>query len=171
MWELYTFWAFVPILLITYQNLHPEITFHISLLSFIIIASGSISCVFGGYISQKIGLKKTAFSFLLLSCLCCIVAPFLFQLANKNLFIAFLVFWGMVVIADSPLFSTLVAQNSPSKDKGTALTIVNCIGFSITIISIQIISSLLNFTGSNFVFSILAIGPVFGLLSLKSKVN
>jgi MFS family permease len=169
MWELYTFWAFVPVLLITYQNLHPEITFNISILSFVIIASGSISCVLGGYISQKIGVKKTAFSFLFLSCICCIAAPFLFQVANKNLFIAFLLFWGMVVIADSPLFSTLVAQNAPSKDKGTALTIVNCIGFSITIISIQIVSSLFNFTNSNLVFSVLAIGPIFGLISLRNK--
>jgi MFS family permease len=171
MWELYTFWAFVPIILITYQNLHPEITFNISFLSFIIIAIGSISCVLGGYISRKIGVKKTAFSFLLLSCICCIAAPFLFQITNKSLFIAFLLFWGMVVIADSPLFSTLVAQNAPSKDKGTALTIVNCIGFLITIISIQIISSLFKFTNSNLVFSVLAIGPIFGLISLINKTT
>ncbi|PQJ81587.1 MFS transporter [Polaribacter glomeratus] len=169
MWELYTFWAFVPILLITYQNLHPEITFNISILSFVIIASGSISCVIGGYISQKIGVKKTAFSFLLLSCICCIAAPFLFQVANKSLFIAFLLFWAMVVIADSPLFSNLIAQNTPSKNKGTALTIVNCIGFSITIISIQVISSLFNSTNSNLVFSVLAIGPIFGLISLINQ--
>ena len=169
MWELYTFWAFVPILLITYQNLHSEITFNISILSFVIISSGSISCVIGGYISQKIGVKKTAFILLLLSCICCIAAPFLFQVTNKNLFIAFLLFWGMVVIADSPLFSTLVAQNAPSKDKGTALTIVNCIGFSITIISIQIVSSLFNLTNSNLVFSVLAIGPIFGLMNLRNK--
>ena len=169
MWELYTFWAFVPILLITYQNLHSEITFNISILSFVIISSGSISCVIGGYISQKIGVKKTAFILLLLSCICCIATPFLFQVTNKNLFIAFLLFWGMVVIADSPLFSTLVAQNAPSKDKGTALTIVNCIGFSITIISIQIVSSLFNLTNSNLVFSVLAIGPIFGLMNLRNK--
>ena len=77
----------------------------------------------------------------------------------------------MVVIADSPLFSTLVARNAPSKDKGTALTIVNCIGFSITIISIQLVSSFMNFTDSNFIFMILAIGPIFGLISLKEKHN
>ena len=77
----------------------------------------------------------------------------------------------MVVIADSPLFSTMVAQNAPSEDKGTALTIVNCLGFSITIISIQIISSLLNFTNSNLIFLILAIGPIFGLISLRKKLD
>lgn len=167
MWELYTFWAFVPILLLTYQNLHPEITFNISILSFIIIAVGSISCVLGGFISQKTGVQKTAYAFLLLSGICCIMAPFILHFANKTIFIIFILFWGMVVIADSPLFSTLIAQNAPSKDKGTALTIVNCIGFLVTIISIQILGAFLNLTNSTIVFSILAIGPILGLMSLQ----
>jgi hypothetical protein len=33
----------------------------------------------------------------------------------------------MVVVADSPLLSTLVAQNAPAEIKGTTLTIVNSI--------------------------------------------
>ena len=171
MWELYAFWAFIPVLLIKYQKLHSEIILNIPVLSFLIIAAGSISCVLGGYISQKFDIKKTALGFLLFSCLCCLASPFMFQLSNKNIFITFLLFWGMVVIADSPLFSTLVAQNAPSKDKGTALTIVNCIGFTITIISIQIISSVLNATNSNLIFSILAIGPIFGLINLRKNLN
>ena len=171
MWELYTFWAFIPVFLIKYQELHTETVFNVPVLSFCIIAVGSFSCVAGGYISQKFGIKETAFSFLLLSGVCCIISPFIFQLAHKKLFITFLLFWGMFVIADSPLFSTLVAQNAPSKNKGTALTIVNCIGFSITIISIQIMSSLIAFTNSNFIFSVLAIGPIVGLISLRKRLN
>jgi len=171
MWELYAFWAFIPILLIKYQELHSQIVFNIAILSFSIIAIGSLSCVIGGYLSQKFNIKKTAFSFLLLSCFCCLISPLMFQIENGNLFITFLLFWGMVVIADSPLFSTLVAQNAPPKDKGTALTIVNCIGFSITIISIQILSSLVNFTNSNLIFLVLAVGPIIGLFSLRKKLN
>lgn len=171
MWELYAFWAFIPILLIKYQELHSQIVFNIATLSFSIIAIGSLSCVIGGYLSQKFNIKKTAFSFLLLSCFCCLISPLMFQIENGNLFITFLLFWGMVVIADSPLFSTLVAQNAPPKDKGTALTIVNCIGFSITIISIQILSSLVNFTNSNLIFLVLAVGPIIGLFSLRKKLN
>jgi MFS family permease len=169
MWELYTFWTFVPVFLVIYQDLHQNIILNISMLSFIIIAAGSFSCVLSGYISQKLGVKKTAFTFLLLSCICCLFSPLMFQLDNKNVFIAFLVFWGMVVIADSPLFSTLVAKNAPSKNKGTALTIVNCIGFSITIISIQCLSFIQLSLQSNFIFLILAIGPILGLLALKRK--
>ncbi|TXD51515.1 MULTISPECIES: MFS transporter [unclassified Polaribacter] len=169
MWELYTFWTFVPILLVMYRKLHPENIFNIPILSFLIIAVGSFSCVLAGYFSQKFGVKKTAFSFLLLSCICCLVSPWMFQLQNSAFFILFLIFWGMVVIADSPLFSTLVAQNAPLKDKGTALTIVNCIGFSITIISIQIISVLQFSSNSTYIFMILALGPILGLFALGKK--
>lgn len=168
MWELYTFWTFVPVLLSIYQDINKGVHFNIPILSFTIIAVGSISCVFGGYLSEKFGVKKMAFNFLLFSCVCCIISPFMFQ-SNEYIFIGYLLFWGMAVIADSPLFSTLVAQNAPQKDKGTALTIVNCIGFSITIISILIINNLRITSTSNFIFMILAIGPFFGLSILKRK--
>lgn len=75
----------------------------------------------------------------------------------------------MAVITDSPLFSTLVAKNAVPKFKGTALTIVNCIGFAITIISIQLLSFLNENYNSNYIYMILAIGPVLGLLALIDK--
>lgn len=75
----------------------------------------------------------------------------------------------MVVIADSPLFSTLVAHNAPVKLKGTALTIVNSIGFFITIISIQLLDFLRLQTDSYMIFMILAVGPILGLLILLKK--
>ena len=169
MWELYTFWAFVPILLNTYSNLYPNTTFNIPILSFFIIGIGGLGCVFGGYLSQKYGTKKIAFITLFLSGLCCVFLPLIFRVDNENLFVLFLLFWGIVVIADSPLFSTLVAQNVNPEIKGTALTIVNCIGFSITIISIQLINSLREMSDSNNIYLILAIGPIFGLISLGRK--
>jgi len=81
--------------------------------------------------------------------------------------ILFLVFWGLVVIADSPLFSTLVAQNTNPETKGTALTIVNSIGFALTIISIQLLSYLYSVINPNYVFLVLAIGPALGLIALS----
>ena len=169
MWELYTFWTFVPILLKTYSDLYAVVKFNIPLLSFFIIGIGSISCVLGSYLAAKFGTKRTAFSLLLLSCICCLVSPLFFLVSNGTIFLLFLLFWGIVVIADSPLFSTLVAQNAPEKDKGTALTIVNCIGFSVTILSLQLVSAQYHSTNSIFVYLLLAIGPVFGLLAIETK--
>ena len=169
MWELYTFWAFVPIMLQTYELIHPATTFNIPLLSFLIIAIGGLACVLGGYVSQSAGTKRVAFMALLLSCACCLISPLLFAQESEVVFVAFLIFWGMVVIADSPLFSTLVAQNASAEIKGTALTIVNCIGFAITIISIQLLNEMRIWTSSNTVYMILALGPVLGIIALASK--
>jgi MFS family permease len=169
MWELYTFWAFVPLMLKSFNDLHANTSFNIPLFSFIIIASGGLACIIGGYISQSVGVKKTAFIALLLSTLCCLLSVFIFELSSEILFIAFLIFWGIVVVADSPLFSTLIAQNVPAEAKGTALTIVNSIGYLVTIISIQLISTIKEFTLSNNVYALLAIGPIFGLIALSKK--
>ncbi|WP_435414805.1 MFS transporter [Polaribacter aestuariivivens] len=171
MWELYAFWTFVPVFLKIYLDTHKNIKFNISLISFFIIGIGSLACVFGGFISEKLGVKRTAFLALLLSGFCCLFLPFIIQIDNQFLFIGFLLFWGMVVIADSPLFSTLVAQNAISENKGTALTIVNSIGFFITIISIQLLNVLFQSYNSNYIFLLLAIGPIIGVFKLKKEFN
>lgn len=167
MWELYAFWTFVPVILLTHSEFY-NVQINISLLTFIIIASGTIACVLGGYISKRYGIKNTAVVSLSISGLCCLLSPLFFMIKSSLIFISFLIIWGMVVIADSPLFSTLVAQNTKSESKGTALTIVNCIGFAITIVSIQLISNLV-VDNAQFAFMVLALGPIIGLLYLKKS--
>ena len=169
MWELYTFWAFLPVILSAYNMHYPSAKLNVPLYAFLIIASGAISCVISGTISKHYGAKKIAIISLLLSGGCCLVSP-LFLFSNSVfLLLVFLFIWGITVIADSPLFSTLIAQNSPEESRGTSLTIVNCIGFSITIISIQLINLLSNTINSQYIYVILALGPIFGLFALKQK--
>lgn len=162
MWELYAFWAFVPFLLMTYKNIH-RAELNISTLSFYIIAAGGLACIVSGYLSQIFGAKKTAFAALFLSGCCCLFSPLAFYLP-QILFIAFLIFWGLVVIADSPLFSSLVAQHADIQIKGTAITIITCIGFSITIASIELLNYLSGHIDPRYMFMVLAIGPILGLL-------
>jgi len=170
MWELYAFWAFAPLMLETYKtSFHSSLS--VPLLSFAIIGIGGLSCVMAGYLSACFGTKRTAIFALFLSCCCCLTAPWLLTQESKLILITFLLVWGMAVIADSPLFSTLVAQNTAPETKGTALTIVNCIGFAITIVSIQLINSLRTLTESTTVYALLALGPILGLWALLKTNN
>jgi hypothetical protein len=170
MWELYTLWAFVPMFLITYGAHHPTVKLNISWWAFTIIAVGSLGCIGGGIIAEKFGSAKVAFVQLLCSGICCLLSGFIFQ-APPHLFLSFLIFWGIVVVGDSPQFSTLVACTAPKELVGSALTIVNCIGFFITIISIQLMTLLLPIIPSDYLFFFLAIGPLIGLGSLRSLVR
>lgn len=169
MWELYTFWAFAAMILAA--RLNDNGSLKVELYAFIVIGIGCIACIVAGLFSKKYGSWITAFVALFLSGCCCLFSPLLFG-APLPIFIAFLIFWGFVVIADSPMFSTLVAQNASSREKATALTIVTCIGFSITIISIELVTWLFKTQAVNpkYLGLILFPGPVFGMLfMLRSK--
>lgn len=173
MWELYAFWAFVPLMLTSYSSFYPTTEFNIPVSSFIIIGIGCFSCILGGYISQSVGAKKTATFALGISLACCLVSPVFFFWNAPYVFLGFLLLWGMAVVADSPLFSTLVAHNVQAESKGTALTIVNSIGFAVSILSIQLLNGLKDHMDIRYIFLFLAMGPILGLMALlyKEKVE
>jgi MFS family permease len=165
MWELYAFWAFVPIILKYYSEINPELGLNIGIWSFVIIGIGSVGCAAGGHLSVKIGSKPVASISLALSGLCCLVSPFVFTWPLP-VFMLFLMAWGFFVVSDSPQFSTLVAASSERAYVATGLTIVNSIGFAITILSIQLVNGLWAGFETPYIFLLLAIGPAMGYLSL-----
>jgi MFS family permease len=163
MWELYTFWAFLPSILVRY-NTATRATLNTPFWSFAIIAAGAAGCVMGGLIAQKRGSKAVAAAALALSGACCALAPLLLQ-GPPVAALSFLLLWGTAVVADSPQFSSLVAQSALPHYKGTALTLVTCLGFALTIASIQVLRPL--FEQTNTALWLLAPGPVLGLLALR----
>ncbi len=165
MWELYTFWAFIPFILTYYFQNHGS-SVSIPFWSFVLIASGSLGCVGGGYLASRIGSAQVAVLQLTVSGFCCLISPLAFSF-SPAFFLIFLLIWGITVAGDSPQFSTLVAQTAPRQYIGTALTLTNCIGFSITIISIQTIGYLSAMIDVHHILIFLAFGPAFGLLALR----
>ncbi len=169
MWELYAFWAFVPTLLAMTQS-DVLTDKEISLLSFLIIGLGSVACLIGGLMSDRLGTKKVATFSLALSGVCCLLSPILFVMTPAPA-MTFLILWGFAVIADSPLFSALVAFHADSEIKGTALTIVTSIGFAITIVSIQLLVMLIDTISFEYLFLFLIPGPLLGVLSLMKNTK
>ncbi|PZX49650.1 MFS transporter [Algoriphagus chordae] len=165
MWELYTFWAFVPMLIVFLKgkgSLLPED----SMLSFLVIAIGGLSCAVGGSIAERIGSKGVAQFALAGSGICCVLVLFVGGLPTW-IWIALLLVWGILITADSPQFSTLVAQSVPAEYRGTALTLVNSMGFAISIVSIQLAQFLLKWLQIDQVLALLFIGPAIGLMLFK----
>lgn len=161
MWELYAFWAFVPIALAARAD-----GIDVPLWAFIVIAAGFLGCAGGGLLSLSAGSARVAFAQLSASGACCLASPFMFA-APTPVFLAFLVFWGVVVVGDSPQFSALNAAHAPRELVGSALTIGNCIGFAITIVSIQLLTSAMAWLPVAYLFLLLAPGPALGLLALR----
>ena len=164
MWELYAFWTCVPILIkisiSQYQIHHQE--FLVSLLSFLIIGLGFVSCVFGGILAKSVNSSRVASLSLAFSLSICLIYPLI---GNLHFFIdlALLMLWGFFVISDSPQFSAISATVCPQHLVGTALTTQNCIGFSISMISIFLTTSFYDSFGLYFVWILLP-GPVLGLM-------
>lgn len=170
MWELYTFWAFVPLWLGAYATQHQLVDFDISLWSFWIIAAGALGCVGGGLITPKCGPARVAGVQLFISGMLCLLSPLLFMLP-PTAFLLVLLIWGVTVAGDSPQFSTLNALNAPSHLAGSALTIVNCIGFTISIISLQVVEALLPLLATEWLFFVLVPGPLLGLISFRRLLH
>ena len=166
MWELYTLWALVPLMLAGYASLHGMTGLNVGFWSFCIIAAGAIGCVGGGIASKAAGSARVAFAQLSLSGICCLLSP-LAYLMPWPAFLAFMLAWGVFVVGDSPQFSALTAATAPKAFVGSALTIVNCIGFAITVASIQLTTFLAQRLPLEWWFVPVAIGPLLGLIAFR----
>jgi MFS family permease len=165
MWELYAFWAFVPWILAAHAAARGG-AMQVPLWSFAVIAAGAVGCAAGGLASLRWGSARVAFAQLSASGLCCLASPLAFH-APTPLFLGFLLFWGVVVVGDSPQFSALNAHSAPRERVGSALTIANCIGFGITIFSIELLNAASAGLAPQWLFLLLAPGPALGLAALR----
>ena len=100
------------------------------------------------------------------SAACCLAAPLMLA-APLPLFMAWLMVWGATVVGDSPQFSTLTAQNAPPAVVGSVLTFTNCIGFAISVVSIELFVRAAQGWPLAQVLPWLALGPVLGLWMLR----
>jgi len=165
MWELYAVWALAPFWLQAWSQQHQH-SLDTAFWSFMIIAAGALGCVVGGKLSRRWGSQKVAQQMLITSGLCCLLSP-LFMQQSLTLVLIFWLIWGFTVVGDSPQFSALSAQTAPPAVVGSALTLINCLGYSLTVIAVQLTGSLLGSISVEWLFWLLLPGPILGVLSLR----
>ncbi|MDG6994989.1 MAG: MFS transporter [Nitrososphaerota archaeon] len=166
MWELYAMWTWVPIFIVEEAPNQDNVGF-LGLLAFAIIAVGSIGCLLGGVAADRIGRTLLTSVSMIASASCAlIVAVLVLYKAPLYFMIPVLLFWGIVIVADSAQFSAAATELSPAEYVGTTLTLQTTMGFILTIFSIQSVPLLVQVDGWSLAFASLSIGPFIGALAM-----
>jgi MFS family permease len=161
MWELYTLWVLAPLILATrFEGTQ------LSIAAFSVIGVGALGCILGGLGAKRWGSAKVATLQLGISGLCCLLAPWLMS-APLEWMMAWLLIWGVTVAGDSPQFSTLTASNAPPHAVGSVLTLTNCIGFGISIVSIELFTNLAKWHDLATLLPWLGLGPLLGIWAMR----
>jgi len=161
MWELYTFWVLVPLILATQLNGQA-----LSFAAFGVLGIGALGCIGGGWAAKRWGSARVATVQLSMSGICCLLAPWLMS-APLIWFLLWLAIWGITAAGDSPQFSTLTASNAPKQAVGSVLTLTNCMGFALSIVSIELFTSLAQEHQLASLLPWLGIGPLLGIVAMR----
>jgi hypothetical protein len=106
MWELYTLWVLVPLILATrFEGTQ------LSMAAFAVIGVGALGCILGGFAAQRWGSAWVATTQLSISGLCCLLAPWLMS-APLGWMLAWLILWGITVAGDNNRFIFVVDKDS-----------------------------------------------------------
>ena len=136
-----------------------------ALAGFAVIGIGAVGCVVAGLLANRYGRTTLTIISMVVSGACCVTAGFVFG-ASPLYVIAFCLVWGFVIVADSAQFSASITELTDPNYVGTALTMQTCLGFLLTLLSIRIIPSLVEWVTWQWAFAFLAVGPAIGAWSM-----
>ena len=160
MWELYAMWTWIA----TFA-LETRVVSSPSLIAFVVIASGAVGCVAAGLVADRLGKARIAAWAMIVSAMCAALAGFAFQ-AGPLVLVVVAVIWGISVVADSALFSALIAEYSVREYVGTALTLQMCGGFLLTMATIRLLPIVAGWISWQWAFLLLVPGPVLGTMAM-----
>jgi MFS family permease len=168
MWELYAFWTWLAAYLVAAREAAGRggPSSAVSVLTFGVIGlAGAAGAVLGGWAADRRGRSFAATSALVVSGTCCLLSPWAFGWPPV-LLVVFLCVWGAAVIADSGVFSTALSETVDQRFVGTALTVQTAVGFSLTVVTIQLAAVLASAVGWQYAFLLLAPGPLAGAVAM-----
>ncbi|WP_224545044.1 MFS transporter [Mesorhizobium sp. CA16] len=167
MWELYAMWAW----LLAYTRAAFEAqaigtAAAASLSTFLVVASGILGCLLGGYLSDRVGRTATTAGMMIVSGSCALLMGFLFT-GPLWLFMLVALVWGVSVIGDSAQFSTAVTELADRRFVGTALSVQMGAGFALTVLAIWLTPRFAEFIGGwRWAFLLLVPGPLLGAAAM-----
>ncbi|MCW9034984.1 MAG: MFS transporter [Rhodospirillales bacterium] len=169
MWELYAMWAWLGVFLTASFELTMDQTEAGTWGSFAAFLSigvgGAIGSLGAGHLADRLGRTTLTIAAMGISGACAILVGFFFG-ASPILLIVICFIWGVSVVADSAQFSASIAELSPPDRVGTMLTVQTASGFLLTLGAIHLMPHMVNCAGWQYAFAILAIGPLFGVISM-----
>lgn len=171
MWEQYSFWGFLPIMIGNFSQVHEMTYVNVSIATFFAISFGAIGSYVTGWGTRYITNSFTAGFHITASAFCGIVHPIFYGYPSFFLYMCHLCVWGWAVTADSPQFSAMASRACKPELLGTALTVYNCIGYFTTVISIQMCQSLGKHISMQYVSWVIAIGPIAGSAVIWSRMK
>jgi MFS family permease len=165
MWELYAMWTWVPVMIHTSLAAGGQSARLAEWGSFLVIGAGALGCVVAGKAADRVGRTLVTSIAMVISGICCLLVGFLFH-ASPAALLTLTAIWGAAVVADSAQFSTCITELGDPQYLGTALTLQTCLGFLLTMASMRLIPFLVGLVGWEYAFASLAVGPVFGVVSM-----
>ena len=166
MWELYAMWTWFPVFVresfAARGVSRPALA---ELTAFFVIGAGATGCVLAGLAADRLGRTAVTSWAMGLSGACCLSIGFFFG-GSPTVLLAVAVVWGASIVADSAQFSACVTELSDPQYVGTALTVQTCIGFLLTMASIELVPRLARTVGWRWAFVVLAPGPALGILAM-----
>ncbi len=165
MWELYAMWTWVPVFLRASFAAHGARPSLAESASFVVIGSGAVGCVAAGLLADRIGRTAVTSWAMGLSGACCLGVGLLFD-APPAVLLVVAAIWGAAVVADSAQFSACVTELADPQYMGTALTVQTCVGFLLTMVSIELVPLAVAAVGWRWAFAVLAAGPALGVAAM-----
>jgi MFS family permease len=174
MWELYAAWTWLPVFVaasVAAQGLDAGTAgMRASVVAFCALAVGGAGCVWGGVVADRRGRAWLVNTAMMLSGACALLIGATFG-RSLWLLVPVALVWGFFVIADSAQFSVMVTESVPAHAVGTALTLQTSLGFLLTAGVIQLVPLLEARVGWPWAFTMLALGPVVGIASIKALTD
>jgi MFS family permease len=172
MWELYAMWTWIAVLAtasFTAAGVANAAATG-SVAAFVTIGSGTAGCILAGWFGDRIGRAQVAMLAMAVSAVCAVLTVVVYG-ASPAWFFALAVVWGFAVVADSAQFSALVSEYSPREHVGTALTLQTCLGFLLTIVTIEALPRFAGAVGWRWASLLLVPGPVLGIWAMRGFVS